>query len=152
MNIMQTTAVKSARFQIRAFTLLESLLVLFITGLVISLFSFSVGKTIKIVQGELFLVQFENAYKDAQYRASCQGEEFTFSCQNQRLYLGNLEDNSEIQVPSEAKVDDFSLTFDKYGNNSSLQKLIINLPYESRRVSYQLEMGSGKYKKTIEEK
>lgn len=134
------------KFQIRSFTLLETLLVLGISSFIIVLFSFSMGKTVKIVKGELFVSQFENIYKNSQFRASAFREETILSAQGQQLKSGR----DVIEVPEEAEISDFSIKFDKYGNNSSLKKIMIYLPDESKTVIYQLEIGSGKYKKTIQ--
>ncbi|MCT1186320.1 competence protein, partial [Lactococcus lactis] len=46
-------------------------------------------------------------------------------------------------------VKDFTVKFDDKGENSSLQKLTIFLPYEKKFITYQLEIGSGKFKKKI---
>jgi competence protein ComGD len=54
-------------------------------------------------------------------------------------------------VPNETKFSDFDITFNANSNIQSLKeaKIVITLPYESgAKISYQLQIGSGQYKKT----
>ena len=143
---MQNIVMNIVKLQIKAFTLLETLLVLMITSFLILLFSGTIGNTIHIIRGELFIARFENSYKNVQFQASADAQTLVFSASDQVLTVGA----ETVAIPEEAKVTDFSVKFDKYGNNSSLKKIIISLPYESKTVSYQMEMGSGKYKKTVQ--
>ncbi|MFC4652899.1 competence type IV pilus minor pilin ComGD [Lactococcus nasutitermitis] len=131
--------------QIRAFTLVESLLVLGITSFVIIVFSSSLLQTIHIVRGELFVLRFENLYQNAQEDAGLLGENETILAKNKSLFC----ENEKIEVPDEVQFNDFNITFNEKGENSSLKKIQLNLPYENKKIIYQLEMGSGKYKKSI---
>ena len=136
---------KNVKFRIRAFTLLESLLVLFIVSFVLLLFTGSVKQSLHIVRGELFVLEFERLYIDTQHTAGLKG-------QRQSLQLVDKElrgDGRKIVLPVEVQMDEFSLVFDEKAGNSSLKKLKIYLPYQEKTISYQLELGSGKYKKTI---
>ena len=136
---------KSAKFQTRAFTVLEGLLVLFISSFILFLFTSNMKKTIQLVRGELFVLQFERLYKDTQHRAGLKNQSETLISQN-----GKISSKEEvIELPREAEINDFSITFDDKAGNSSLQKIIIYLPYQRKTISYQLEIGSGKYNKTI---
>jgi competence protein ComGD len=135
--------VKSA---IKAFTILESLLVLAITSFVIILFSLTIGNTVHIVRGELFVAQFENSYKHTQLQAAATNQEKVFSASKRTLTAGD----TIVEVPKEAELSSFSVKFDPRGNNSSMKKMTIKLPYQQKSITYQLEMGSGKYKKTIQ--
>jgi competence protein ComGD len=137
----------NAKSAIRAFTLLETLLVLAISSFVIIMFTVTVDNTIHIVRGELFVAQFEHSYKHTQFQAAATNQALTFSAANRILMVG---EDAEIEVPEEAELNDFSVKFDAQGNNSSLKKITLKLPYERKSVTYQLEMGSGKYKKTIQ--
>ena len=132
-------------YRIKGFTLLESLLVLFICSFVIMVFAGSVRQGIRVVRAEIFVLQFERLYKDTQYLASLKGESQTL--QSIKGYLRSQEE--ELRIPEEVEVNDFSITFDKNAGNSSLQKISLYLPYQEKTVSYQLEIGSGKYKKKI---
>ncbi|GAB2028043.1 competence type IV pilus minor pilin ComGD [Lactovum odontotermitis] len=137
---------RNVKSPIRAFTLLETLLVLMITSFVAIMFSVTIGSTIHVVRGELFIARFENSYKHAQFQAAATNQALTFSSAGGFLTSGN----EKVEIPQEAEISDFSVKFDSYGNNSSLKKITLSLPYEHKNVIYQLEMGSGKYKKTIQ--
>lgn len=138
---------KRDQLVIRAFTLLESLLVLMITSFVLLLFTGSITKIVHVVRGELFVVQFENNYKNVQFLATATRQPQLLSASGNKLIYGNKTNS----IPPEVRIDAFSIKFDEKGNNSSLKKLNIFLPFEQKTISYQLEMGSGKYKKTINE-
>ena len=138
-------AVAAVKSQIRAFTLIESLLVLAITSFIIVLFSTSLSNVVHLVRGELFVAQFEQLYKNTQFQAAATGQKQALAVTSGQLsYLGK-----QLKVPTEVDFTPFSVKFDEAGNNSSLQKIKIYLPYEHKNVVYQLEIGSGKYKKTI---
>lgn len=124
----------------RAFTLLESLLVLLIISFITTLFSLEIIQTVHLFKGELFVLQFENFYKRSQEEAALLQKSESLVAKNQELIC---EDRS-ITIPKEVAVK-----FDDKGENSSLQKLTISLPYEKKFITYQLEIGSGKFKKKI---
>ncbi len=145
MTIMQKILMPNVMYRIKGFTLLESLLVLFICSFVIMVFAGSVRQGIRVARAEIFVLQFERLYKDTQYLASLKGESQTL--QSIKGYLRSREE--ELRIPEEVEVNDFSITFDKNAGNSSLQKISLYLPYQEKTVSYQLEIGSGKYKKKI---
>lgn len=46
-------------------------------------------------------------------------------------------------------MSEFVVTFNDKGGNSSLTRININILPENKTIIYQMEMGSGKYKKTI---
>lgn len=145
MHIIHKIKMKHEIFQIRAFTLLESLLVLSITAFVILLFSMNFLTVIHIVKGELFILEFENDYKDTQEDAALLGQDEMMMFKNGSLII----EDKNVSVPAEVKFQDFSICFNEKGENSSLSKIQISLPYETKTIHYQLEMGSGKFKKTI---
>lgn len=136
---------RRGRLEIRAFTLLESLLVLSLTSFLMLLFSMNLTKTVHVVKGELFVLQFENLYKEVQGDAILLEQNKALTVKNGQL----LYENQVITVPIEVEMNDFTFTFDKKGGNSSLQKFQIFMPYEKKTISYQLEIGSGKFKKKI---
>ncbi|MFK4966007.1 competence type IV pilus minor pilin ComGD [Lactococcus garvieae] len=136
---------KNAMYRIKALTLLESLLVLFICSFVIFLFSGSVKQSVRIARAEIFILQFERLYKDTQRMAGLKGQQQTLGASDGALY----SQEEMVKVPEEAEINDFSITFDQKSGNSSLQKITIFLPYQKKTISYQLEIGSGKYKKRI---
>lgn len=108
-------------------------------------FAGSVRQGIRVARAEIFVLQFERLYKDTQYLASLKRESQTL--QSIKGYLRSQEE--ELKVPEEVEINDFSITFDKNAGNSSLQKISLYLPYQGKTVSYQLEIGSGKYRKKI---
>ncbi|KZK37470.1 Late competence protein ComGD [Lactococcus cremoris] len=52
-------------------------------------------------------------------------------------------------MPQEVDCGTFLITFDEKGENSSLQKVSFYLPEEKKTIIYQLELGSGKFKKEV---
>ncbi|MGF7407117.1 competence type IV pilus minor pilin ComGD [Lactococcus lactis] len=129
----------------RAFTLLESLLVLLIISFITTLFSLEIIQTVHLFKGELFVLQFDNFYKRSQEDAALLQKSESLVAKNKELIC---EDRS-ITIPKEVELKDFIVKFDDKGENSSLQKLTISLPYEKKLITYQLEIGSGKFKKKI---
>ncbi len=135
----------SVMSRIKSFTLLESLLVLLICSFVLLLFTGSVKQSIHIVRAEIFVLQFERLYKDTQYIAGLKSQNQTL-----KSIKGTLSNqDEELKVPEGVEINDFSITFDQNAGNSSLQKITIYLPYQKKTISYQLQIGSGKYKKKI---
>lgn len=130
---------------IRAFTLLESLLVLLIVSFITLFFSAELTQTVHLFKGELFVLQFENLYKMSQENAALQSSSENLESKNGKL----IYENKEIDIPKEVEMAEFLIKFDEKGENSSLQKIKVYLPYEKKTILYQMEMGSGKYKKRI---
>ncbi|MQW23585.1 competence protein [Lactococcus sp. dk322] len=142
---MQKIKMRLAASLIKGFTLIEALLVLMITSFILLYFSSELTKTVKFVQNQLFILTFENAYKDTQADAGLLGIPTSFSSKNKIL----MSRSQKIDVPNEILIDDFNIIFNEKGENSSLSKIKIRIPSENKTITYQLEMGSGKYKKTI---
>ncbi|QDK70051.1 competence type IV pilus minor pilin ComGD [Lactococcus protaetiae] len=136
---------KHVNWQIRAFTLAESLLVLTVISFLTLIFSSVLTKTVHLVRGELFVLQFENLYKNTQEDAALLSTREDFGVSQSFLTY----ENHRLKIPDEVRISDFSIQFDEQGENSSLKKIKILLPDEQKTVSYQLEMGSGKFKKTV---
>ena len=67
---MIRTKMKNEILMTRAFTLLESLLVLLIISFITTLFSSEIIQTVHLFKGELFVLQFENFYKRSQEAAA----------------------------------------------------------------------------------
>ena len=111
-------------YRIKALTLLESLLVLFLCSFVLFLFSGSVKQSVRIARAEIFILQFERLYKDTQRMAGLKGQQQTLSASNGALY----SQEEMVKVPEEAEINDFSITFDQKSGNLSLQKITIFLP------------------------
>ena len=134
-------------YRIKALTLLESLLVLFLCSSVLFLFSGSVKQSVRIARAEIFILQFERLYKDTQRMAGLKGQQQTLSASNGTLY----SQEEVLKVPEEVEINDFSITFDQKSGNSSLQKITIFLPYQKKPslINWKLEAGNIR-KKSLE--
>jgi len=142
---MISTHQQVSRFQTRAFTLLESLLVLLISSLLVIIFLSNFARTVHQVRARLFLAQFEEAYTSTQKESS-----YALKANNLMITTNEIRYlNRVIQVPKEVEFEkDMIIKFSQNGGNSSVQKIIVRLPYEDREIKYQLMIGSGRYKKT----
>nr|WP_285035197.1 competence type IV pilus minor pilin ComGD [Lactococcus petauri] len=134
-------------YRIKALTLLESLLVLFLCSSVLFLFSGSAKQSVRIARAEIFILQFERLYKDTQRMAGLKGQQQTLSASNGTLY----SQEEVLKVPEEVEINDFSITFDQKSGNSSLQKITIFLPYQKKTslINWKLEAGNIR-KKSLE--
>ncbi len=147
MSIIRRTQQNHVKFQARAFTLLESLLTLSVTCFLILVVSVAFQKTVHVAPGELFVLEFETILKDQQAQAITTARSRRLASVNGIVKLNG----TKLQVPNETKFSDFDITFNANGNIQSLKeaKIVITLPYESgAKISYQLQIGSGQYKKT----
>lgn len=132
------------RYRIRAFTLLESLLVLFLVSLLALSLSGSVSQTFQAVQTRLFFSQFEHLYRDSQKLSISQQAPVQLDLSGRQISNGY----QTLHLPEGVNlVSDHSLEFSATGGNSSLVKLVFDTPDST--VTYQLQIGSGQYKKTI---
>lgn len=148
MITMQVTRRNLAISQIRAFTLLESLLTLAITCLLILLFSTTFQNTVHVIRGELFVLQFESILKNQQAQAVTGAVSRSLSASNGNV----LVNGAVLHVPAETQFSDFEIVFKETGNIQSIKaaKIVIHLPFEGgKQITYQLQLGSGQYKKTI---
>ncbi|HFI0468486.1 TPA: competence type IV pilus minor pilin ComGD [Streptococcus suis] len=129
----------------KAFTLLESLLTLFVVSFLAVSLSGTVQTAFQSVQEEIFLWEFEAIYKDSQKLAAS-------SHQKVNLAIGGQEvtnDHQVVQIPRNVAVlEGKTITFEEDGGNSSLTKIRFRL--SRKTVTYQLYIGSGRYKKTEE--
>ncbi|GAW39425.1 competence type IV pilus minor pilin ComGD [Streptococcus suis] len=128
----------------KAFTLFESLLTLFVVSFLAVSLSGTVQTVFRSVQEEIFLWEFEAIYKDSQKLAA--------SHQSVSLTIGEQEvanGRQAVQVPRNVEVlEGKTITFEEDGGNSSLTKIRFRL--SRKTVTYQLYIGSGRYKKTEE--
>ncbi|QIW52404.1 hypothetical protein GU337_11240 [Lactococcus raffinolactis] len=93
------------------------------------------------------MLEFETILKDQQAQAITTARSRRLASVNGIVKLNG----TKLQVPNETKFSDFDITFNANGNIQSLKeaKIVITLPYESgAKISYQLQIGSGQYKKT----
>lgn len=143
---MKKIQIRQLRYRIRAFTLLESLMSLFIMSIILIIFTTSFTNTINIIKGELFILRFERIYRDTQFQSMVRKQSNDLEIVNKKLlYLGR-----EVEIPNQVEfTNSYNIRFSEDGGNSSLQKIEIYLPYTKKKLNYQLYVGSGKYKKSI---
>ncbi|HEL9598322.1 TPA: type II secretion system protein [Streptococcus suis] len=129
----------------KAFTLLESLLTLFVVSFLAISLSGTVQAAFQSVQEEIFLWEFEAIYKDSQKLAASSHQLVSLTIGEQEVTNGH----QAVQVPRNVEVlEGKTITFEENGGNSSLTKIRFRL--NRKTVTYQLYIGSGRYKKTEE--
>lgn len=129
--------------RIKAFTLLEMLLTLFVVTSLVLLLSGSVHSTFGRVREELFFLEFEQFYKDSQKLSQAQRTRLRLTMRDGVISNGYRD----LPLPENVVLlQDYQLEFSSSGGNSSLTK--IQFQTDGWQVSYQLQMGSGQYKKT----
>lgn len=135
MRIMKQPKIKVKAPKIRqsdAFTMLETLLVLAITCSIILLFESTFQKTIHIIRGELFVLEFENKLKQQQSQALTRAEIRRLTATNNVIKING----EELLVPQETIFSDFDITFKENGNIQSIKraKIVIQLPYHNHQT------------------
>ena len=139
------TQVKQLR--IKAFTMLESLLVLGIVSLLALGLSSSVQSTFAAVEEQIFFMEFEELYRETQKRSLASQRKMNLMLEERSIGNGyhKLTIPKGIQLQSNQ-----SITFDKAGGNSSLA----SVKFQTRKevVRYQLYLGNGKIKRIQETK
>lgn len=130
-------------FRLRAFTLLESLLTLFVVSFLVLNLSGSVQEVFQDVEEQIFFLSFEHLYRDSQRLSAARQEQVTLRLSQQVLTNGfdSLALPQSIQLAEEK-----SLVFNQNGGNSSLTK--VQFETKKGRITYQLYLGSGKYQKS----
>ncbi|MGT2743553.1 competence type IV pilus minor pilin ComGD [Streptococcus plurextorum] len=128
--------------QVRAFTLLESLLTLLIVSFLVLNLSGQVTTVFEKVQEQLFFLSFEHLYRDSQRLSATQRKPIRLQLSAKQISNGytHLTIPEGIQLMEEKTLD-----FDSKGGNSSLSK--IRFVTDHQKVTYQLYMGSGNYQK-----
>ncbi len=130
-------------FRVTGFSLLESLIVLFLTTSLVLLLSSQIGFVFSEVRSQLFFLEFEHFYRESQQLSQVKGRKVSLIFSQGRISNGY----DDMTVPSNiVGPTDFQLNFEESGANHSLAKL--DFKSDSKTVSYQLFLGSGKYKKT----
>ncbi|MCK4030496.1 competence type IV pilus minor pilin ComGD [Streptococcus iners] len=129
----------------KAFTLLESLLTLFVVSFLAVSLSGTVQTAFQSVQEEIFLWEFEAIYKDSQKLAASSHQSISLTIGEQEVTNGH----QAVEVPRNVKVlEEKTIQFEENGGNSSLSNIRFRL--SQKIVKYQLYIGSGRYKKTEE--
>lgn len=129
----------------KAFTLFESLLTLFVVSFLAVSLSGTVQTAFQSVQEEIFLWELEAIYKDSQKLAASSHQKVNLAIGEQEVTNGH----QAVEVPRNVKVlEEKTIQFEENGGNSSLTKIRFRL--NRKTVTYQLYIGSGRYKKTEE--
>lgn len=134
---------KSKKFRIKGFTLLESLLVLSVTSFVVLSFSATFKGVLSQVEEDLFFLSFEHLYRDSQSLSALRSEPVQLVLSDGVISNGQ----TSLALPKGVTVENgLNLRFDHGSGNSSMKK--ISFQTRQKTIRYQLYMGSGKYKKT----
>ncbi len=129
----------------KAFTLLESLLTLFVVSFLAVSLSGTLQTAFRSIQEEIFLWEFEAIYKDSQKLAASSHQTVSLAIGGQEVTNGY----QAVEVPRNVEVlEEKTIQFEEDGGNSSLTKIRFRL--SRKTVTYQLYIGSGRYKKTEE--
>ena len=128
--------------QIKAFTMLESLLVLGLVSILGLGLSGSVQSTFAAVEEQIFFMEFEELYRETQKRSVASQQKTSLNLDGQTITNGSqkLTVPKGIQAPSGQ-----SITFDRAGGNSSLAK--VEFQTSKGAIRYQLYLGNGKIKR-----
>ena len=141
---MPNTVVNLKKFPVRAFTLLESLLTLAITSFLVLLVSGGISSVYQQVQEQLFFASFESLYRHSQKLSNAQQAQETLSITSTAVKTSK----DTLPLPETVSVaKGYTVDFSSSGGNSSLQK--IQFRCQGKTVTYQLYIGSGRYKKSI---
>ena len=143
---MGTTAVNLVQLRIKAFTLLESLLALFVVSFILLGLSGSVQAGFNQVQEQLFFMEFEQLYQESQKLSVAGHEKIKLTISERNISNGYQQVEFPKTLQEHAPQ---TIQFDQAGGNSSLSKIVFQT--EDKRVVYQLYMGNGKFKKTTSE-
>ena len=131
---MRNIQKKLVLLQIKGFTILESLLTLFVASFLLLAVSGAVRSSFEQVEEQIFFLEFEHFYRESQ--------KLNFS--RARIFNGY----NSLSIPRSVHApDDLTLRFDKAGGNSSLGKIVFQTKRQT--IMYQLYLGNGKFKKTI---
>ena len=135
------------QLRIRAFTMLESLLVLGIASMLALGLSSSVKSTFAAVEEQIFFMEFEELYRETQKRSLASQQKMNLMLEETSIENGY----QKLAIPKGIQLQSTqSITFDKAGGNSSLA----SVRFQTRKevVRYQLYLGNGKIKRIQEAK
>lgn len=140
---MKNTQQKHPVSTLKAFTLFESLVTLFIVSFLALLLIGNVEKSFRSVEEQVFFLEFERLYKSSQQLAVTSQRQVALSLSTQQVSNGY----QAIQLPETVTtLTPQTIVFNENGGNSSLSKA--QFQTSRKVVSYQLYIGSGRYKKS----
>ena len=128
------------RLQIKAFTLVETLLTLMIVSFIYLGLSGSIKTSFQQVEEKVFFAEFEHLYQESQKIALARQTELDVEVTQTPYQTVEIPDSVILQDPK-------TIRLDRAGGNSSLA----NVHFQTQRgvVTYQLSLGNGKIKKSI---
>ena len=133
------------RLQIKAFTLVETLLTLMIVSFIYMGLAGSVKTSFQQVEEKVFFAEFEHLYQESQKIALAKQTELDLEVSASEIRTPY----QTVSIPASVSVQDpKTIQLDRAGGNSSLA----NLHFTTQRgvVTYQLSLGNGKIKKSIQ--
>ena len=134
--------IRKQQYLIRAFTLVESLIVLFCTVTIIQLTSFHIQGLFRQMEEKIFWLSFESLYRSTQLSAITCQESRQLRLTEDRITNGKKELIFPRTIHCEGNQ---VIEFDRYGGNSSLSQIVFKT--ETQEVRYQIYLGNGKIKK-----
>lgn len=141
---MRKIVEKHVRLQIKAFTLVETLLTLMIVSFIYLGLSGSIKTSFQQVEEKVFFAEFEHLYQESQKIALAKQTELDLEVSASEIRTPY----QTVSIPASVSVQDpKTIQLDRAGGNSSLA----NLHFTTQRgvVTYQLSLGNGKIKKSI---
>ena len=133
------------RLQIKAFTLVETLLTLVIVSFIYMGLAGSVKTSFQQVEEKVFFAEFEHLYQESQKIALAKQTELDLEVSASEIRTPY----QTVSIPASVSVQDpKTIQLDRAGGNSSLA----NFHFTTQRgvVTYQLSLGNGKIKKNIQ--
>lgn len=128
---------------LKAFTMLESLLTLSVTSFIVLGLSLPVTSSYRRVQEQLFFTRFEQFYRHQQKLAILEHDQRVLTISSKQM----LAAEESLTIPDLIRVKNSQqLVIDQMGGNHSLAKIIFETT--DQRVTYQFYLGSGNYQKT----
>ena len=129
--------------RLKAFSLMESLLTLVLVSFLTLSLSGTVQALFRKSQETLFFLSFEQVYVDSQKLALSTRQDIFLELEGSQVSNGY----QELNLPASIQlVQPLTLHFQETGGNSSLAK--VQFQTADGLVTYQLYLGSGRYKKT----
>ena len=129
--------------RLKAFSLMESLLTLVLVSFLTLSLSGTVQDLLRKSQETLFFLSFEQVYVDSQKLALSTRQDIFLELEGSQVSNGY----QELNLPASIQlVQPQTLHFQETGGNSSLAK--VQFQSSDGLVTYQLYLGSGRYKKT----
>ena len=140
---MPNIRIRLQQSRLKAFSLMESLLTLVLVSFLTLSLSGTVQDIFRKSQENLFFLSFEQVYVDSQKLALSTRQDIFLELEGHQVSNGY----QELNLPASIQlVQPLTLHFQETGGNSSLAK--VQFQTADGLVTYQLYLGSGRYKKT----